>query len=167
MTRALLVLLLCIGPASCGFHLRGTAGESFALDRVHVAASTRFPELGRELARQLRQSGAEVVADGDAVAVIELVDEQLRRRAVTSTGSGSVAQYELDLTATFAVRRGASVLVPTTTLSGKRIYSFDPDSLVGNSEEEELLTNEMRRDVAARILRRVDAAVRNSGGAEA
>lgn len=162
MPRYLIALLLCVSVSGCGFQLRGIAGETLALERVHVGPANRLPDIRRELERQLRQSGTVIAEESAAEAVIELVEQRTRRRPVTSTGSGSAARYQLDLEVTFAVRRADSILLTPTTISSQRIYSFDPGSLVGNSEEEELLTNEMRRDVAARILRRVDAVVRET-----
>jgi len=44
----------------------------------------------------------------------------------------------------------------------ERIYRFDNQSLVGSSEEESLLTEEMRREIAGNIMGRIDAAVRAS-----
>ncbi|MDZ7684248.1 MAG: LPS assembly lipoprotein LptE [Gammaproteobacteria bacterium] len=165
MLRYLFALFLCMSVAGCGFQLRGTSGDTLTLERVHVGPANRFPELRRELERQLRQNGTDIVAESDAATVLELVEQRTGRRPVTSTGSGSTARYELDLEVTFSVRRADSVLLAPTALSSQRTYSFDPESLVGNSEEEELLTSEMRRDVAFRILRHVDAVVRDAAEA--
>ncbi len=46
------------------------------------------------------------------------------------------------------------MVLPTTTLVTERIYSFDTESFVGSSEEEEMLSEEMRTDIANRLLRR-------------
>ena len=49
------------------------------------------------------------------------------------------------------------VLIPVTPLTLARTFSFDPNSLQANSEEEERVRSEMRRELASRILRRVEA----------
>jgi outer membrane lipopolysaccharide assembly protein LptE/RlpB len=54
---------------------------------------------------------------------------------------------------------GKAVIEPTS-VSTERIYRFDNASLVGNTEEEKLLNQEMRRDIASQIIRRIDATVR-------
>ena len=47
------------------------------------------------------------------------------------------------------------------TVVTERNYTFDSSSLFGSNEEETILLEEMREDLALQIIRRVDATVRS------
>ena len=153
-----LVAMLC----SCGFHLRGTQGFELNVRSVNVAAANAYGELSRELERSLRAQKIEVTSSSEAEYNIRIASERTSRRPVATSGDISVSEYEVQLTVSFEVfNAAAEVVIEPTTLVTERIYSFDQTSLVGNSEEEELLAEEMRRDLAGQILRRFGATLRN------
>jgi outer membrane lipopolysaccharide assembly protein LptE/RlpB len=52
-------------------------------------------------------------------------------------------------------------LIEPTPLTAERIYSFDASNFVSNSEEEELLVEEMRQDLAGQLVRRFSATLRS------
>jgi LPS-assembly lipoprotein len=163
--RTLLALLLSLSLAGCGFHLRGMGGLEFSLDAIHVSATNAYGEMQRELETVLEQSGAMLLPDRvDAPWAVRIVTERTTRRAVSTTSQISVSEYELRLEVTFQLSDTNDIVIPATPVFAERIYSFDSTSLVGSREEEELLTEEMRRDVAAQIVRRIDATVRGKQG---
>ena len=54
-----------------------------------------------------------------------------------------------------------ATLISASEIRAERVYSFDPTNFVSNEEEEELLVEEMRQDVAGQIVRRFSATLRN------
>lgn len=160
------VLAILMVTAGCGFHLRGTQTQTIAVPGgVHVDAVPRLDGIARQVEDQLNAAGSLAAGAGEAGVTLTLISETTRRRPVTSSGSGTAAQYEFELGVTFAlVTRSNEVLIPGATVASRRIYAFDRESLVGNREEEDLLATEMRRELAGRIIGRVDAALRE--GAE-
>ena len=44
-----------------------------------------------------------------------------------------------------------------------RDYVFNPEAVIGAGREEELLRDEMRRDAARQLMRRVEAALKRQG----
>lgn len=160
IVRALWLILLTVILGGCGFHLRGTGGYEFSLSELRVSAANAYGELQREVERQLRESGVDLEPAGDA-ALLRILSERTTRRAVATTREISAAEYELRLEVSFdLVAEDETSLIDPTTLFVERIYSFDSNSLVSSREEEALLTEEMRRDIAGQLIRRVDAAVR-------
>ena len=161
ISRLLLVCSL-LGVTNCGFHLRGTQGFELTVSEVHVAAANSFGEFSRELERALENQGIRIAADPNAEYNIRILSERTNRRPVATSADITVAEYELRLETRFeVVDTAGKIVISPTTLVSERIYSFDRTSLVGASEEEELLKKEMRRDIAGQLLRRFSATLRN------
>ncbi len=98
----------------------------------------------------------------DTEYALAVTAERLIRRAVATTRTISVSEYEIRLEVDLALsNRAAKELISPTTLATERIYTFDSGSLVGSREEETVLLEEMRADIALQILRRVNATVRS------
>ena len=157
------MLLLALSLTSCGFHLRGTQGFEVALEQLYVSVPASYGELKRELERTFTQYDIDVVGLRTASRYALVINgERNTRRAVSTTSSISVAEYELRLEVDIQLtdRQGADVILPTTLMT-ERIYTFNRNSLVGSNEEETLLLSEMRSDLVNQIIRRVDASVRS------
>lgn len=156
-------LAVLLALAGCGFHLRGTGGEVFSVAQIHVSATNAYGELQRDVEGTLTQSGASIVERKDAPYILNLVSERFTRRPVSTTSQISVAEYELTMEVEFSlVSQDDEAIVPPTPLTLARTYTFDSESLVGSSEEEVLVKAEMRRETAARLIRRIDAAIRSN-----
>ncbi len=154
--RVLITLALVSALAGCGFHLRGTQGESLFLQQVNVVGAAS--ELRLEVERLFAISGVEAVAGFDAGSYrLDLSEERLSRRGVSTGSSVSVAEYELQLQVLIGFESRQDVLIEDESLSIERIYRVDTESLVSSGEEERLLLREMRASLAAQILRRIDA----------
>ncbi len=158
----LIGLVLLVGLAGCGFQLRTMAGFELDLKKVHVTAANAHGELARELERIIIDQGIEISSRSAAEYVINIKSERTFRRPVATSGDISVSEYELRLETIFEVAsRDGIVLIQPATIVAEKIYSFNRNSLMGSSEEEKLLMGEMRRDVAAQLLRRFSASLRN------
>ena len=160
VSKWLLIGLTCL-LASCGFQLRGSAGSAVELTALDVSATYAYGQLATEVERTLRQQGIAVNPDGGADYSLHLFDERATRRSVSTTNQVSVAEYMLMLTVDFELLDGAGdPVLPLTTISAERIYSYDRGSFVGNSEEEAMLSREMQADIIQQILRRIEATVK-------
>ena len=158
--RSLSLVLLVAIIAGCGFHLRGTGAATFSVDRIHVSATNAYGEMQRALEAALTEAGATLVDDNAPYSVM-LGSERTTRRPVATTQDNSVAEYEIRLEVSFTLTdQGGTTLIPDSLLSVERIYTFDNANLMGNTREESLLVEEMRNDVAAQVIRRIDASVR-------
>lgn len=147
--------------AGCGFHLRGTGSAQLALKSISVTATNAHGDMQRTLERALKEGGVKLLPSGQAPYSIRLISDRRTRRSVATSSDVTVSEYGLQLQVKFAVfdASGKQVIGPTT-VSTERIYQFDNNSLVGNTEQEKLLNKEMRRDLAEQIIRRVDATIR-------
>ncbi len=149
--------MLCAAFTSCGFHLRGhhtghqIDADSFQEEvRIAISAPGQLADLRYEIEQLLQGRRVNLAADGMP---LELVEEAMSRRPLSLGRGAGTTQYELRMAVSY---RFAGVPSVITT---QRIYAFDPDSLIGNSEQEEVLADEMRRDIAAQLVIRVFATI--------
>jgi LPS-assembly lipoprotein len=166
--RLLSLVFLTMLLASCGFQLRGTGGYDLAVGSVSIIAANSHSDLADELEDTLKSIGVSVNPGQEAEYVIRLASETTTRRPVATSGNITVAEYEVKVRAVFSVSAaGGKELIADTALSAERIYSFDSSNFVGNAEEELVLVEEMRRDIADQLVRRFSATLRNLNSGDA
>ena len=146
---------------ACGFHLRGLDGtDESSFERLYLFSIDAHGELMNELINQFRTAGVSMVeSPGQADLRLEVSPERFSRRAASTTSDISVAEYEIQLEVDIVLSRDngeSSEATPKITLSEEQVYSFDSSSLTGTDEEEALLTKEMRRNLASRVIRRAN-----------
>ena len=165
-----LTLVLCFGLVlnlgGCGFQLRGTENNGVSessLDSIHLTVNNRYGDLDRQLQYTFEDIGVNLVdRRSDTEYALEVTAERHIRRAVATTRTISVSEYEIRLEVDIVLTNKANTeLIPPMVLATERIYTFDSGSLVGSGEEEAVLLEEMRADIARQILHRVNAMVRS------
>lgn len=161
--RIVAVTVAALLLAACGFHLRGDADPGdihrtvAVVDRGHLSANTTWyaggrEELSRAVTGAFHDAGFTVAAD--APVTVELLGESLSRRVASIDANASAAEYQLDYTLRFRVTAAdGATLVAEQALEADRSYRYHDDAVMGSSEEEAMLGLEMRRDIAAQIVR--------------
>ena len=161
-----LTLALVLSLGACGFQLRGTGSTSGAasnLGSVYLMVNNRYGDLDRQLQTTFSDFGVEVVnGRQETEYALTVTSERYIRRAIATTRTISVSEYEIRLEVDLELSNQANeMLISPTSLATERIYTFDSGSLVGSGEEEAVLLEEMRADIALQILRRVSASVKS------
>ena len=162
MTRRLAVLAFtaCL-LTGCGFNLRNDLNLPENLGPVRVLASDPYSPLGELLADGLKRAGAEAAATDATgeVATLQVISEQWADTPISHDQFGRAQEYSLRYAVIFSMRRAdGSSAVPQQAVELARDYLAPPVDSIGKASERELLVRELRRDMAAAILRRVDAA---------
>ena len=154
-------MLVCLILTSCGFHLRGSAESETRIPALHLTAENVYGELIYAFESTLSSSGTELVESPDlAPWTMTILSERFSRRVAATTRSISVAKYELILQVRFSLTaQDGNLLIPPTSLTIQRMYEYDSSNLVGSDAEEELLRQEMRREIAGSIVRRMEATI--------
>ncbi len=178
--RSVLVLSLLLPLAGCGFQLRNALVLPPDLGPVLVTARDPYSPLADSLARSLERAGATPAA-ADAASTstkLELLSEKWVDLPLAIDTLGRAQEYSLRYAVVFrlskpdatAVDDGDAtdrILVPQQAVELSRDYIAPPNDSIGRNSERELLVNEMRKDMNAAILRRIDAALRAPGAAKA
>jgi len=163
MTRLLLALVLATTLTACGFHLRDKLTLPAGTPSVKVVSSAPYSELVKLLERGLRAAGAEIVPKevNTGVARLEVLSERWGDLPIALDAEGRAQEYSLRYAAIFVFRRAdGSVLVPQQVIELSRDYVSPPTDATGTTTEREILADELRREMSASMLRRIDSVVR-------
>jgi len=151
-------VLLILSVSSCGFALRGTANLPAALQTLQLASVDPTSDLLREVSRALRSNGVTVVDTDQTPYRLGLGRENSTERTLSVNSNARAGEYELELSVLFQLTQSGSTVLGPETLSLTRVYLTDPENAVAKDEEAELIRQEMRRELAQQILRRLQAA---------
>lgn len=148
--RNLLVLLWALSLVGCGWQLRG---HQDAYLPAQLAVITEHPFAPLTIALNQAMQERRVESDSQAELQLHLGAEVLDKRTVAVTRIGSTAQFEMRLSVPFRYwrpdeQRGSG----TQTVRTTRVFDFAPSDTVAKREEERNLLQEMRRELALRIL---------------
>lgn len=167
MTRSPLRLLflsalVAATLSACGFHLRDALALPPDLDPVMVKSRDRYSPLADSLAQSLVRAGAEPAApDEPSPAVLDILAERWGDTPISVDARGRAQEFSLRYAVVFELRNGdGTVLVPEQSIELSRDYISVPSDAIGTEGERDILVREMRREMAAAVLRRLGAATR-------
>jgi LPS-assembly lipoprotein len=154
-----MTLLLLVMATGCGFQLRGQASLPSAMDTTWLAVPDATSEFARELALLLRGNGVTLAdAPGQEAAELRILEERITRRALTISGDARVREFEVVFDLRFSLTAAdGEVLLPPESLRLERDFQFDEQEILGAATEEELLREDLRRSMAAALIRRLEA----------
>ncbi len=155
----LFMAALLLNLSACGFHLRGDVKLDARLSKILVEGVDAYDPLVRELTRSMASNGATVVTDiKDATAVLKIMSNTSKRRALSVSSAGKVREYELYQAFEFKVVDTAGrELLEAQRLELTRDYLFDKEDVLGKSNEEEALRRDLRRDLVRLVMLRLEA----------
>ena len=148
--------------AGCGFQPRGQVSMGDAAGRLYLDAP---PALLLDLESALAGSTVQRSSSREgADAVLVVASERFERRVLSvDPHDGSEREAEISYTVEFRIGRGGeSSAMDEQRISLLRDFLYTPEEVVSKEHEEDLIREELRREAAARILRRLEAAVQAS-----
>ena len=160
----LLPALMLATLAGCGYSLRGSGSGAFGHADLRLLLSESEPAFERLLRRNLASAGVNLHRAADERAgghpLLAVGPEQFSGRPASTTAQARAAQITLQLAVRVNFTDGENVLIDGETLRVERTYYQDLRNIAGNRGEAELLREEMRRDLVAQLLRRIEASGR-------
>jgi len=161
MTRlALLAAAAALLLSACGFHLRGALSLPADIGPIRVTAGDPYSPLAEGLAQALQRSGGQAMAEGprEGVATLNVLVEKWGSNPIAVDAQGRAQEFTLQYATVFDLRRAdGSIAVPSQTIELGRDYVAPPTDSDGAEAEREILQRELRREMVASILRRIDA----------
>lgn len=155
---------LVLALSACGFHLRSALVLPPDLGPVRVVSVDRYSPLADSLAQSLERAGATIATEKTSDAtVLDLLAEQWGDRPISLDELGRAQEYSLRYAVTFELRRpDGTTPVPRQTIELARDYVSNPTQSIGTEGEREILQGELRREMVAAVLRRLDAVARRT-----
>lgn len=156
--RMLLVTVLALGLAACGFQLRGSANLGFKT--LHIALP-ETSELRTVLERTIA-AGSEtriVASPKDAEAILSITSDIPGKNILSLSSAGRTREHQLVRTVRFRVRSNAGEdLLPEGEIVLRRDLSFDDNQVLAKEAEEAVLWRDIQTDLVQQLLRRLAAA---------
>ncbi len=164
----LLPCMLLLALSACGFHLRRGAQLPPGMQRIHLTVNSSG-DLQRQIARELRHSGATLVDQpGPGVAEMRVPVATFRTEALTYTGHARVGEYTVRLHMDFVVDdHDGHVIVPQQTIRIARDFTYDAQQPVGTETQTEQLHQSMIGDAVQAMMYRLGAAAKHAAPASA
>ncbi|WP_460733394.1 LPS-assembly lipoprotein LptE [Lysobacter tyrosinilyticus] len=165
MIRRSLPLVLALALSACGFHLRDALVLPADIGTVRVASVDRYSPLADSLTQSIQRAGAQMASvDDQNATVVDLLSERWADTPISVDQLGRAQEYSLRYAVVFEVRKADGTKpVPRQAVELARDYISNPVNAVGTEGERELLVKELRREMAASIIRRLGAVARTSG----
>jgi LPS-assembly lipoprotein len=142
----------------CGFHLRGSRSTDHQVSKVFVQ-SRGAANLAAEIKQQLGYNGIRITQNSkSAEATVTVVNERHDERVLSvDPNTGKAREYELGYQVDFSIQGpDGKTLIPRQLIEINREFTFDETAALGKFEEASLIRDEMKRDAADTILRRLE-----------
>ncbi len=111
-----------------------------------------------ELHRALGQNQLKANSTAESRGVLEVISESVRREILSVNDRARVSEYVLIADVNVRLLNNASEgkeIIAPFSLSLRREYSFDERQALGAAQEEEIISQELRRDLAQGVLARL------------
>lgn len=152
----ILVYLLAVMQAACGFKLRGSSDLPVEMKQVFVYGAAPTGEFTRSLHDTLLISGGQINKDRlTAGVILHVINERRDKREISLSIRGKANEYELYYELTFELHDAAgTVILPQQTIEVVRDY-FNPQvAVIAKSEEEAVIWREMHQSAVRTLLQR-------------
>ncbi len=158
------LMLTTLVLSACGFHLRGSQVASpVDISNVYIR-SVAAGKLTVEVKNQLQVVGTTSAKTSDQAQYILMLENESINRSVLSVSAetGKVEEYQLTLSVSMTVTEiSDAAVLADESINVARDYTFDEDAALAKFTEEEVLREDMIHQAAARIIRRLNALMKN------
>ena len=163
MKKTVAAATLVLALSACGFHPRAHTVLPAKVGATRVQVPDPYSPLGDELATALARAGVAAPAGDAPSSILKITRERWDTRPLSVDEVARVREYITTYHVEFALQGsdGLPMLEPQT-IELSREYSFDANAAVGSPAEQDLIQRELRRDMEAAILRRIEYALRGA-----
>ena len=159
--RLVLLLSSALALSACGFHPRAQLQLPDSLGPIAVETADPYSPLGLELAASLERAGATPPVAGVPSALLKITAEAWNTAPLSVDEQARVREYITRYKVQFAlVDATGKLLIDPQTIELSREFTYDITASAGSPAEQELIQRELRRDMQAAILRRLDVVLR-------
>lgn len=157
LLKSALVMLAALWLSACGFQLRGTETLGPELQNLYVKTSDPYGPLTRNLERYMKMSDLHLASTpADAKFVLEILSDTEHQDLISVSPTLQTRQYNLVLSVVFRITRpNGEALLPPQTISETRVFTMQANQILGGSNEETSMYQQMREDIIYAIMNRL------------
>ncbi len=165
--RLIMLVVVAVTLGGCGYHLRGAYQMPPQMATTVIRSDYMNGDLVRSLRRSLETSGINVVSEEYAprgredvrssATVLRIFKEKQSKRVLSVDANGRVREFELHYKISMELSGADSFFVPEQKLELTRDFLFDPEDVLGKSDEEADLLRDMQHDMVRLIMLRLQA----------
>ena len=162
MKKIIALVFFAVCLSACGWHIRGSLDMPKQLSNLYVSANDSKGALVTELRQLLKTNRVSLVEkSADANYSLYLLEETKDRRTAGVGGDELSSAYEITLKVNYEIHlKNHNQLVEGNAIS-IRNFNYNTAAINSATQEELLLDQEMRRDLAQQILRRLSSVITN------
>ncbi|MEO8001945.1 MAG: LPS assembly lipoprotein LptE [Arenimonas sp.] len=161
MKRIIFAAVLIFSLSACGFHPRGSFAIPESIGAVQVANADSYSILTDGLQSAVDRANANKVGGGGA-AILKIHSEKWDTKPLAIDEFAQVREYIMRYKVYFDLTAAdGSVLLEKQDIELSREYTYDINVAAGNPAEQEVIQRELRRDMQAAIIRRMDIVLRS------
>lgn len=158
-TFPVFAVLLCVTLSACGFQLRGAFQVPDALKVLHLSAENPNSAIVSQVRRSMLASGVRVVnSNNDAPYTLHISKERTEKRSISVDSIAAAAEFQLRQFVSYELRDSSNrIVISPQQIINERNFQNDINNVVGKRDEERLIMDEMRIQLASQIMRRYQA----------
>jgi len=159
----LFVLVSVLALAGCGFHPRGELVLPPSLGPVRVVSTDPYSPLADNLSRALTRAGATpAVATDTKVVTLSIVSDTLTVTPLSVTAFAQITEFNMVYTVKFSFTTADGTDISALQqVTLQRDYTYDVTHALGAAQEQDTLRQELQRDMADTIMRRISISLRH------
>lgn len=157
---SLIVLMLSLLLAACGFHLRGQEAFVLPFKTLYVQSPNDYTPFINALKIAIETNDVKIADTPDqAELTLQIVSETQDRQILSLSGAGRVLQYRLQYRISLrAYDKQQQEWLAPQEVTLHRDFSYDDSQVLAKEQEEALLYKDMRIDAVQAVLRRLNHA---------
>lgn len=155
--KQLLISLVILITTACGWQLRGMTQlpASVKVMTLESQANNRF---NQRLKQQLSFNGVVFPSDGSANLRLIIAPISIERLTLSVNSLGQAAEYELSAELKVRLVQLEEATDTEWTISGRRIFSNDINSVIATQSEEKTQRQELENDLIRKLMNRLKKA---------
>jgi outer membrane lipopolysaccharide assembly protein LptE/RlpB len=160
--RIICASVLVLSLSACGFHARGSFPIADSVGAIQVTNSDTYSALTDGLQSAVDRANANKASSDGSASILKIHSEKWSTTPLSIDETAKVREYitrykvDFDLTAA-----DGAALMEKQTIELSREYTYDINVAIGNPAEQEVIQRELRRDMQAAIIRRMDVVLRS------
>jgi LPS-assembly lipoprotein len=158
-----MIVLMALLVSGCGYHLRGAFSLPKELQSIYLeGASSRLRSQFNEVLKS--SSGQLTSTPKGAGIVVKIYNENQSRRVLSLSSRGKSNEFELEHRLEYELSNAQDqVLLPREPVNVRRAYYNDQQDIIAKDNEENVISNEMTKQIVRTIMNRARAVLEAKG----